>query len=266
MSLDLAGKTALVTGASKGVGKGIALALGRAGCDVIVNYNSDRQGAEEVAAELRGIGRQAAIAQGNVGQSADVAAMFAEADKLFPALDILVNNAGVQTWKPLLELEEFEWDRVIDTNLKGLFLAAKSAVPAMRQRGGGAIVAISSVQAYASQTSVAAYTASKGGVNALVRAMALDHAPDNITVNTVCPGSVDTPMLRGAADLFTGAGTAEETLAAWGRSHPVGRVGQPSEVAEAVAFLASDKARFITGADLKVDGGLMSKIGVVLPD
>jgi NAD(P)-dependent dehydrogenase (short-subunit alcohol dehydrogenase family) len=135
----------------------------------------------------------------------------------------------------------------------------------MRKRGGGAIVAISSVQAFASQSSVAAYTASKGGINALVRAMALDHAPDNITVNAVCPASVDTPMLRWAADLYKGEGTAEAMLAGWGKGHPLGRVGQPWEIAEAVAFLASDKARFITGADLKVDGGALSKLGIVLP-
>jgi NAD(P)-dependent dehydrogenase (short-subunit alcohol dehydrogenase family) len=136
----------------------------------------------------------------------------------------------------------------------------------MRKRGGGAIVAISSVQSYASQAGVAAYTASKGAINALVRAMALDHAPDNITVNAVCPASIDTPMLRWAADLWKGDSTADETVQAWGKGHPLGRVGKASEVADLVAFLASDKARFITGADMKIDGGVMSKLGIVLPD
>ena len=122
------------------------------------------------------------------------------------------------------------------------------------------------MQAYASQAGVAAYTASKGAINALVRAMALDHAGDNITVNSVCPASIDTPMLRWAADLYKGDGTMEQTLDAWGKGHPIGRVGQAWEVAELVAFLASDKARFITGADMKIDGGVMSKLGIVLPE
>jgi NAD(P)-dependent dehydrogenase (short-subunit alcohol dehydrogenase family) len=158
------------------------------------------------------------------------------------------------------------WDQVIDVNLKGVFLASKYAVPEMRKRGGGSIVAISSVQAFASQESVAAYTASKGGINALVRAMALDHAREGITVNTVCPASVDTPMLRWAADLYKGEGTAEDLIALWGRAHPVGRVGRPEEIAEVVAFLAGPNARFITGADIKVDGGVLAKLGIVLPE
>ena len=136
----------------------------------------------------------------------------------------------------------------------------------MKERGGGSIVAISSIQSYASQANVAAYTASKGGINALVRAMALDHAADNITVNAVCPASIDTPMLRWAADLFKGDMTQDEMIAQWGKGHPIGRVGKQEEVADLVAFLASDKARFITGADMKIDGGTMAKLGIVLPD
>ncbi|MDB5555321.1 MAG: short-chain dehydrogenase, partial [Rhizobium sp.] len=126
--------------------------------------------------------------------------------------------------------------------------------------------AISSVQAYASQAGVAAYTASKGANNALVRAMALDHAGENITVNAVCPASIDTPMLRWSADLHKGDRTQDEMIAGWGKGHPLGRVGRAEEVAELVAFLASDKARFITGADMKIDGGTMAKLGIVLPE
>jgi NAD(P)-dependent dehydrogenase (short-subunit alcohol dehydrogenase family) len=136
----------------------------------------------------------------------------------------------------------------------------------MKKRGGGAIVAISSIQSYASQANVAAYTASKGAINALVRAMALDHAADNITVNAVCPASIDTPMLRWAADLFKGDMTQDEMIAQWGKGHPIGRVGKQEEVADLVAFLASDKARFITGADMKIDGGTMAKLGIALPE
>ena len=186
--------------------------------------------------------------------------------RLHGGVDILACCAGIQRYGTVVDTPENVWDDVLDINLKGIFLASKFAIPEMRKRGGGSIVAISSVQAYASQAGVAAYTASKGAINALVRAMALDHAGDNITVNSVCPASIDTPMLRWAADLYKGDGTMEQTLDAWGKGHPIGRVGQAWEVAELVAFLASDKARFITGADMKIDGGVMSKLGIVLPE
>jgi NAD(P)-dependent dehydrogenase (short-subunit alcohol dehydrogenase family) len=136
----------------------------------------------------------------------------------------------------------------------------------MRKRGGGAIVNVSSVQAFASQKSVAAYTASKGAINALTRAMALDHAEDKIRVVVVCPGSVDTPMLRYAADIWKGDQSSDEMVEAWGKMHPIGRVGTPEDVAELIAFLASDRASFITGGEYKVDGGLLSAIAVVLPE
>ena len=259
---DFAGKVVVVTGGSLGMGRAcvdrfaaggaqvLAVAVDQASLDAVVSAGGGR---------VRGF-------LGDVRRSADMQAAMAEAVASFGGIDVLVCSAGIQRYGTVVDTPEEVWDDVLDINLKGMFLAAKYAVPEMRRRSGGAIVCISSVQAYASQTSVAAYTASKGGVNALVRAMALDHAPDNITVNTVCPASVDTPMLRHSAELFKGTGTMEGTLAAWGQAHPIGRIGKPSEIAEAVAFLAGDKARFITGADLKVDGGLMAKIGVVLPD
>jgi NAD(P)-dependent dehydrogenase (short-subunit alcohol dehydrogenase family) len=150
-------------------------------------------------------------------------------------------------------------------NLKGLYLAARYAIPEMRRRGGGAIVAIASVQAFATQAGVAAYAASKGGVVALSRSMAVDHAAEGITVNAVCPGSVDTPMLRWAAERFRGERSVEEVVAEWGHGHPLGRVIQPEEVAELVAFLASDRAAAITGGEVRIDGGLLARIGVVIP-
>lgn len=251
-----------MTGGSLGMGQACVERFARGGAQVLavaVDAASTREVAAACGPRVRGF-------VGDVRRAADMAGAIAEAVAAFGGVDVLVCCAGIQRYGTVVDTPEDVWDDVLDVNLKGLFLAAKYAVPAMRRRGGGAIVAVSSVQAYASQSSVAAYTASKGGVNALVRAMALDHAADNITVNVVCPGSVDTPMLRHSADLFKGAGTVEDTLALWGRSHPLGRIGQPSEVAEAVAFLAGDRARFITGADLKVDGGLLAKIGVALPD
>ncbi len=164
-----------------------------------------------------------------------------------------------------METEEEVWDEVLDVNLKGIYLASRYAIPKMRERGGGAIVNLSSVQAFASQKGVAAYTASKGAINALTRAMALDHAEENIRVNAVCPASVDTPMLRWSADLFKGEKSVEETVKGWGKMHPLGRVATVEEVAEVIAFLASERASFVSGGEYKVDGGMLAALGVTLP-
>lgn len=259
---DFAGKVVMVTGGSLGMGRACVERFAKGGARVLAVANDIAPLADVAAAA----GGAVHGFLGDVRRAADMEAAAAEAASRFGGIDILVCCAGIQRYGTVVDTPEDVWDDVLDVNLKGIYLAAKFAIPEIRKRGGGAVVAISSVQAIASQASVAAYTASKGGINALVRAMALDHAPDNITVNTVCPGSVDTPMLRWAADLYKGEGTVESTLSIWGRSHPLGRVGQPGEIAEAVAFLAGDKARFITGAELKVDGGLLAKLGVVLPD
>jgi NAD(P)-dependent dehydrogenase (short-subunit alcohol dehydrogenase family) len=262
MMNDFTGKTVLVTGGSLGMGRACAERFAKGGANVVV-FAVDEASTTQAVGEL---GPNAIGCVGDVRRSADMAAAVDKAVETFGGLDILVCSAGIQRYGTVVETPEDVWDDVLDINLKGIYIAAKYAIPEMRKRGGGAVVAISSVQSYASQTSVAAYTASKGGINALVRAMALDHAGENITVNAVCPASIDTPMLRWAADLYKGDKTAEQTLDAWGKGHPIGRVGQPWEVAEMVAFLASDKARFITGADFKVDGGVMAKLGIVLPE
>jgi NAD(P)-dependent dehydrogenase (short-subunit alcohol dehydrogenase family) len=260
---DFAGKSVLVTGGSKGMGSACVLRFLAGGASVLAFAND--------AASLEGI-RSAAPAsklvcvEGNVVRFADLEAARDLAIARFGTVDVLVCCAGIQRYGTAPETTEALWDEVLDVNLKGLFLAAKAVIPEMKGRRAGAIIAMSSVQALASQAGVAAYAASKGGINALVRAMALDHAADGITVNAVCPASIDTPMLRWAAERFKGQGTMEQTLDIWGRAHPVGRLGRADEVAELVAFLASDKARFITGAEIKIDGGVMAKLGIVLPD
>lgn len=256
------GKSIVVTGGSLGMGRACAERFAAGGGKVMIVANDKASVDEAVAA----IGANAAGFIGDVRNEGDMRAAVAAAASQHGGVDVLACCAGIQRYGTVVDTPVDVWDDVLDINLKGIFLAAKFAIPEMKKRGGGAIVAISSVQAYASQTGVAAYTASKGAINALVRAMALDHADDNITVNTVCPASIDTPMLRWAADLWKGEGTAEATLDAWGRGHPLGRVGKASEVAELVAFLASDKARFITGADVKIDGGVLSKLGIIIPD
>jgi NAD(P)-dependent dehydrogenase (short-subunit alcohol dehydrogenase family) len=258
---DFAGKAVLITGGSTGIGGACAERFSRSGASVAIVGN-DQDSITDAVSRMGGV----VGILGDVRRSDDLERAVNEAVARFGGLDVLVCCAGVQRYGTVVDTPEDVWDEVLDVNLKGIFLASKYAVPAMRDRGGGAIVLISSVQAFASQEKVAAYTASKGAINALTRAMALDHAPENITVNAVCPASVDTPMLRWAADLYKGSGSADALVEAWGKAHPIGRVGRPEEVAEVVAFLASDKARFITGADIKVDGGVLARLGILLPD
>ena len=260
--MEFEGKSIIVTGGSFGMGRACAERFTQGGGSVLIISN-DQASVDKAVSE---IGGRVAGFVGDVRDSKAIQAAAAEAVSKFGGIDILACCAGIQRYGTVVDTPEDVWDYVLAVNLKGIYLASKSAIPEMRKRGGGAIVAISSVQAYASQAGVAAYTASKGAINALVRAMALDHAGENITVNAVCPASIDTPMLRWSADLHKGEKTQDYMIAQWGKGHPLGRVGKAEEVAELVAFLASDKARFITGADMKIDGGTMAKLGIVLPE
>lgn len=260
--MEFEGKSIIVTGGSLGMGRACAERFA-AGDGQVLIISNDKDSVDRAVAE---IGGRTTGFVGDVRNGADMQRAVTEAVAKHGGVDILACCAGIQRYGTVVDTPENVWDDVFDINLKGIYLASKYAIPEMKKRGGGSIVAISSVQAYASQSNVAAYTASKGAINALVRAMSLDHAADNITVNAVCPASIDTPMLRWAADLYKGDMTQDEMIAQWGKGHPLGRVGQPREVAELVAFLASDKARFITGADMKIDGGTMAKLGIVLPE
>lgn len=262
---EFSGKVAIVSGGARGIGRAVARKLAGEGASVVICSDREEQ-VEETVAALREEGLEVRGVRADVTSSADMKKLMDLASETYGGVDVLVNSAGVQRYGTVVETEEEVWDEVLDVNLKGVYLASRYAIPEMRKRGGGAIVNLSSVQAFASQTGVAAYTASKGGINALTRAMALDHAGENIRVNAVCPASVDTPMLRWSADLFKGDKSVEETLEDWGRMHPLGRVARPEEVAEVIAFLASARASFITGGDYKVDGGMLAALGVRLPD
>jgi NAD(P)-dependent dehydrogenase (short-subunit alcohol dehydrogenase family) len=249
MVLPLESKTALVTGASKGVGKGIALELARCGCDIAVNYHSDRKGAEATTAEIAEMGRVAFPVQADVGTAADVDRMFGEVAERLPKLDILVNNAGMQVWKSLLELEEAEWDRVIATNLKGCFLCTQRAARSMKEHGGGRIVNIGSGCNKTPFPNLVSYTASKGGIEMFTKVAAMELGRYGIAVNCVAPGAIEIERTKLEADDYG---------ATWAARTPLGRVGQPFDVAKAVVFFAGDAGSFVTGQTLWVDGGLFT--------
>jgi len=248
MSLPLESKTALVTGASKGVGKGIALELARCGCDVAVNYHSDREGAEATAAEITGMGRTAFTVQADVGKAADVDRMFEEVAARFPRLDLLVNNSGTQVWKPLLDLTEEEWDRVIDTNLKGCFLCTQRAARRMKEHG-GRIVNIGSGCNKMPFPNLVSYTASKGGIEMFTKVAAMELGRHNITVNCIAPGAIEIERTKLEADDYGKT---------WAGLTPLRRVGVPLDVARAVVFFAGENGDFVTGQTLWVDGGLFT--------
>jgi len=247
----LEGKTALVTGASKGVGKGIALEFGREGCRVAVNYNSDRAGANGTVAEIGANGGQAFAVQANVGVANDVERMFQTVIEAFGALDILVNNAGVQTWAPLLELSEEEWDRVLDTNLKGCYLGTKRAAAYMKDHGGGVILNIGSGCNKLAFPKLVNYTASKGGIEMFTKVAAVELGRYGIRVNCVAPGAIEIERTKNEGGL-----AYSET---WAKATPLGRIGLPADVGKACVFFASELGAFVSGQTLWVDGGLFSK-------
>jgi NAD(P)-dependent dehydrogenase (short-subunit alcohol dehydrogenase family) len=249
-------KVAVITGAGAGIGRATAEAFAREGAAVVIADVNAEQG-ERAAQAIRDGGGQAHAVQADVSRSADTERITVEAARVFGGIDILFNNAGIQTYGTVVDTEEEVWDRTLGINLKGIYLVSKYCIPEIAKRGGGAVINMGSVQGFASQTAAVAYVASKGGVIAMTRTMALDHAPQKIRVNCVCPGSVDTPMLRWAADLFS-PDDPSRAVESWGQMHPLGRVAKPAEIAEVVMFLASDAASFMTGAAVVVDGGLLA--------
>jgi NAD(P)-dependent dehydrogenase (short-subunit alcohol dehydrogenase family) len=262
---DYSRKSAIITGGATGIGFASARMMAERGAQVCI-LGHDAGQVAEACALLSASGFSAFPLVADVGNPVQIAAAFTQFDSLGLTLTTLVCSAGIQPYGTVETMPVEDWDQVIDVNLRGAFLAGKHAVPRMRAGGGGAIVHVSSVQGTATQNNVAAYSTSKGGLLALTRAMAIDHAADNVRVNAVSPGCIDAPMTRFAADQTASPGGEQALIDTWGMAQPLGRIGRPEEVAEVIAFLASDRASFCTGTEFRVDGGLLAKLGIVLPD
>lgn len=262
---EFAGKVALVTGTT-GIGRAIAMRLAIGGAQVIA-CGIEAAGNEELAldAAKTGVTHQGLPLQAetcDVTNPDQVRSVIATTVSRLGGLDIIVNAAAIHPFGTALETDLATWNRCMMVNVGSIFLLAHLGIPEMKKRGGGSIINLASVQGHACQRGVVAYAASKGAILSLTRALALDHAGDNIRVNSISPGSVRTPMLARSAAHFAPGLPEEEVFARFGAAHPLRRIGTPEEVAELAAFLASDKAGFCTGGDYLVDGGLLAGIGV----
>jgi len=254
--ISLAGKTAIITGAASGLGLGAAELLSAHGAKVaLVDINAS---GENDAKRLRDLGREAAFFACDVRREEQVEQTVAAVLQKFGGVDILFNNAGVVVRKTIKEYTVQEWDFVLETGLKGTFLFSKHVIPVMEKRGGGSIINTGSGWGLKGGERAASYCAVKGGIVNLTRAMAIDHGPDNIRVNCVCPGDTDTAMLRDEGwqtGVVHDDATMEEYLKDCASGRPLGRIGVPEDIAKAVLFFASDMSGWVTGAFLSVDGG-----------
>jgi glucose 1-dehydrogenase len=245
----LTGKIALVTGAGRGIGAACAVELARAGADVVVNYHRSEEAARRVAGRIESLGRRASVVRADVAVKSEIERMFDEVESEWGAVNVLVNNAGIEIRTATSDCDEATYDATMDTNLKGAFFCARRALEAMRSKGWGRVINISSVHELTPTGFSAVYGMSKGGMLLLMRELALEYSRYGITVNNVAPGAIRTDINREVL-----ADTAYEARVIG--KIPAGFIGTPEDVARAVVFLASEDARYITGASLFVDGGL----------
>ena len=249
------GKVVIVTGGAHGIGKGTALEFAREGASVTIADINEEAG-RAVESQLKELGPGGLLVVADVARATECQRVLAETVAAFGGVDVLHNNVGIQSPDSYLNVEDMPeemWDRILDVNLKSYFLMSKYAIPEIRKRGGGVIINTASVQGLQSQKLVPAYAASKGSILSLTRQMALDYAEENIRVLAVCPGAIDTEMVRVAATMEEG--DPDEVIQEWGKTHPIGRIGTPLEIANVALFLTSDKASFMTGEYVCVDGG-----------
>jgi glucose 1-dehydrogenase len=246
----LLGRKVLVTGSSKGIGRGIAIRLAQEGADVVINYNSDPKGAEDALAEIKALGRTGAMIQANLGTVGEVRDLVARSADALGGLDVLVNNAGIEKHAPFWEVTENDYDAVLNVNLKGVFFATQAFVQqCVAARRPGKIINISSVHEELAFPNFAAYCASKGGVRMLTRTLAVELGPLGVTINNIAPGAIETPintrLLNDPLKLRSLVGHI-----------PLSRLGKPGDVAGLAVFLASPDSDYVTGATYLIDGGL----------
>ncbi|TLS35864.1 SDR family NAD(P)-dependent oxidoreductase [Pseudalkalibacillus caeni] len=243
--MRLKGKSAIITGGASGIGEYTVRDMVKEGANVLIADINDEMG-EKLAAELNTEQTNVIYQHVDVSNEQDIEAMVNRAVNEFGKLDIIFSNAGIGAMSPTTDLPYEEWKKVISINLDGVFLCAKHAIKAMQQSGGGSVINCASILGHVGQAATASYTAAKGGVVNLTRALAVEYAKENIRVNAVCPGYIETPLLNELDEAM------KNHLISL---HPMGRLGKPEEIAKAVTFLASEDASFVTGANLLVDGG-----------
>jgi NAD(P)-dependent dehydrogenase (short-subunit alcohol dehydrogenase family) len=250
--MKLKDKVALITGGASGIGRATAELFAREGAAVVVGDYNNEAGCETVRA-IKAAGVEGMFVQVDVADSAQVGRMVDAALQAYSRIDVLFNGAGVLYYGTVMETDERSWNRVLSINLTGTYLCCRAVLPHMIRQGSGSIINVASTTgAHDACANAAAYVTSKGGVTLLTRAMAIDHAKQGVRINALCPGATDTPMLRNAL--------SPEQVDALAKSHPIGRLGRPEELAKAALFLASDDASFVTGSAMYVDGGQTAKI------